>query len=234
MALREKDILEIFRTLGNWMVQRKCHADIIVDGGCALVLQTHFRETAKDIDMRFKSVISDEKTGGGKAKNHLSVRERSRLFEEFHAAHENYPIDAYYESLFADSEVLETAAFASFLNDDEHGVTIHLVTPERILEKKILRLSTWDDMPSELLIGYEHETEKEIRDGYALSIILSGEWIRTPLSEDYDEAPDEDALAFAKPEWDMIRYPPEGDCSQLESLAQKGRKQISYQRISLG
>ena len=91
MSLREANILDIFHELARWMARRQLHADIVVKGGSALVLQTYFRETASDMDMYFRKITPE-----GRQQKDLDAAQRLHLLEEFTAEHKDFPIDLHY------------------------------------------------------------------------------------------------------------------------------------------
>ena len=126
--LKEKDILNCFIELGRWLSEHRIHAEVIVHGGAALVLQTHCRARVHDMDLVWKQITS----------NHSSVIELAALRWEkkMDSAAFSSALDFSFARKVGQAKYLlnfhannrKTIPYGEVLDNEGFGVTLKLAT----------------------------------------------------------------------------------------------------------
>lgn len=232
-GLSLSDVFRVFTTLGTIAVSRSVAIDIEIDGGTSLILQSHIKECAADVDMRFLNVTD----ANGVLLNH---QEKATLEAEF-CAQRSYEsiIDQHYAPFFNAKIVKksriepEKIFFTSLLNQNGHGVHIHLTTLAHMLFSKGAGLYYHGE--NKPYAQLHPKLQSWTRDAYGLYKLLNAEWQRdVPLYEDIHQAR---FYLGLEPKWRPYasNYPaPIPDNAQeLEMRAGLGRQCINKQRFAL-
>jgi hypothetical protein len=218
----EHDINHFLYELAQWLASQNLHADIVLDGGGAMLVQTHLRESTSDVDFMFKNV----RTASGRP---IPVFRYIELQEQF-AAQSSLPIDMSYakkmtRDIHDGFEAFPEALPLKAMNDNQGcGLHTEVATLDYIYRMKMSRIFANPTSYPKYLV--------DLRDAYGLYIILVDDW------DGVRSTGQEKAYLGPRPKWEFI-YPPDQkaplppDESVIERRARYGRKPFAFEHIEL-